>query len=64
MAKPTNNDPQVQLKKSIDTLILIELVKAGATYDQIRKVVGSVDNNTIAPIKAAFSKKNGGAQNG
>ena len=45
------------LKKSVDTLILLELCKAGATYDQIRKVVGTVDNNTIAIIKAAVSRK-------
>lgn len=45
------------LKKSIDTLILIELVKAGATYEQIRKVMGSADNNIVSLVKAAVNNK-------
>lgn len=59
MVKQLNEDPLTGLKKSIDTLVLVELAKAGATYDQIRKVVGSVDNNTIAAVKSAVgdSKK-------
>jgi len=59
MAKQLNEDPLTGLKKSIDTLVLIELANAGATYDQIRKIIGSVDNNTIASIKSAVgdSKK-------
>ena len=56
MTKQTNDDPIVGLKKSIDTLVLIELAKAGATYDQIRKVVGGVDNNTVAAVKAAVGE--------
>lgn len=53
MAKKVNDDPLVALKKSVDMLILIELVKSGAKRDQIRKVIGSVDNNTISAVKAA-----------
>lgn len=57
MAVKQSNDEQYSgLKKSIDILVLVELAKAGATYDQIRKVVGGVDNNTIAAVKAAVSE--------
>jgi hypothetical protein len=64
MVKQANGDIVLALKKSIDTLVLIELVKTGATYEQIRKVVGSVDNNTIAAVKTAVGKNKGEVQNG
>lgn len=63
MAKQANDNPLVGLKKSIDTLVLVELAKAGATYDQIRKVVGGVDNNTIAAVKAAVSESKKSSRN-
>jgi hypothetical protein len=48
------NDLQA-LKKSLDLLILIELCKSGASYPQIREVMGTADNNTISKVKKAIS---------
>lgn len=45
------------VKKSLDTLILIELCKAGATYPQIREIMGAADNNVISKIKSVFGRK-------
>lgn len=45
------------LKKSVDTLILIEVAKSGATRDQARAALGSLDNNTFSKISALFSDK-------
>lgn len=43
------------LKKSVDSLILIEVAKSGATRDQARRALGSLDNNTYSKISALFS---------
>lgn len=43
------------LKKSIDRLAIIELVKSGATREQIREVMGTVNNVQLSKIKKAAS---------
>lgn len=43
------------VKKSIDRLAIIELVKSGAKREQIREVMGSLDNNQLSKIKKAVS---------
>lgn len=47
------------LKKSVDTLILIEVAKSGATRDQARKALGSLDNNTFSNVSALFNETKG-----
>jgi hypothetical protein len=61
MAKTdTDINPLTELKKSIDLLVLIELIKSGATRDQIRDVMGGIGNNTLAKVRAALKKNPGG----
>jgi hypothetical protein len=43
----------------VDTLILIEIAKSGATRDQARKALGSLGNNTFSKISALFSETKG-----
>ena len=43
------------LKKSVDTLILIEVAKSGATREQVRKAMGSLDNNAFSKISTIFN---------
>lgn len=45
------------LKKSIDTLVLLELAKAGANKDQARKVLGALDNTEFGKVKSLFSER-------
>lgn len=45
------------IKKSIDFLILMEIGKSGATRDQARQLVGTLDNNLFSKISSIFSKK-------
>lgn len=45
------------LKKSVDTLILIEVAKTGATREQARQAVGSLDNNAFSKISTIFNNK-------
>ncbi len=60
MAKPKNNEVRLEdVKKAIDRLALIEFCKAGATNQQIRDVVGSVDNNLVSKIRKATKKTAG-----
>lgn len=47
------------LKNSVDTLILIEVAKSGATRNQARKALGSLDNNTFSKISALFNETEG-----
>ena len=42
------------VKKSVDRLAIIELVKGGAKREQIRDVMGSLDNNQLTKIKKAI----------
>jgi hypothetical protein len=43
------------LKKSVDMLVLIEVAKSGATRDQARRALGSLDNNAYSQISALFN---------
>jgi hypothetical protein len=58
MAKPKNNDEITldDLKKSIDRLAIIELVKAGATRSQVRDIMGSINNQAFGRIHHAMKK--------
>lgn len=47
------------LKKSVDTLVLIEVAKSGATRDQARRTLGSLDNNAYSQISALFNGPKG-----
>lgn len=61
MAKADSDDNALsELKRSVDLLVLIELCKSGATRDQIREVMGSINNNTLAKVRAALKKNPGG----
>ncbi len=44
------------LKKSVDTLVLIELCKAGATRDQARETLGGISNESFAKINKVFGR--------
>jgi hypothetical protein len=48
------NKPIENLKKSIDLLILIEICKAGATRNQAREIIGSLDNNIFSKVSSVF----------
>lgn len=45
------------LKSSVDTLILIELCKLGATRDQARKVLGGISNESFAKVNVLLNGK-------
>jgi hypothetical protein len=47
------------LKESLDTLVLIEVAKSGATRDQARRALGSLDNNAYSQISALFNSAKG-----
>lgn len=47
------------LKKSIDTLVLIEVARAGATRNQARRVLGSLSNKDYSKISALFNAAKG-----
>ena len=57
----TNDKIIINLKKSIDTLILLELCKLGAGAKEIRNILGSLDNNQFSAINTAIKggKKHG-----
>lgn len=51
MVKKSNNQNLlVEIKKSLDLLILIELCKTKADRNQIRGILGKADNNLISKI--------------
>ncbi len=54
-AKPIdgNRDNNILLRK----LFIFELLKAGFTGPQVRKVVGPVDNNLLSSLSAGFKNK-------
>ena len=55
MAKVTGTDNLlIELKKSIDLLILIELCKGGANRNQVREIMGTADNNLVAKVRSAL----------
>ncbi|MCA9352490.1 hypothetical protein KC866_03860 [Patescibacteria group bacterium] len=45
------------LENKIDKLIMIELVKSGATRDQVREVLGTLNNNEFAKINSIINPK-------
>lgn len=44
------------VKKAVDRLAIIELVKAGATRTQVREVMGSINNQVFSKIHQAMKK--------
>ncbi len=44
------------VKKAIDRLAIIELIKAGATRTQVREVMGSINNQAFGKIHQAMKK--------
>lgn len=57
----TNDKIVTALKKSIDTLVLLELCKLDASAKEIRNILGSLDNNQFSAINAVIKgeKKHG-----
>ncbi len=47
------------LKKSIDTLVLMEVAKSGATREQARRALGALNNNEYSQITALFNGPKG-----
>jgi hypothetical protein len=45
------------LENKIEKMIIIELVKAGASRDQVREVLGTLNNNEFAKINPIFNPK-------
>jgi hypothetical protein len=52
-----NDKIVASLKKSIDTLILLELCKLGAGAKEIRTILGSLDNNHFSAINAVVKRR-------
>lgn len=44
------------VKKSVDRLATIELIKAGATRAQIREVMGTINNQAFGKLYQAMKK--------
>lgn len=44
------------VKKSIDRLTTIELIRAGATRSQVRDVMGTINNQAFSKIHQAMKK--------
>lgn len=62
-AQKKNNEISLEdVKKSIDRLAIIELVKSGAKREQIREVMGSIDNNQLSKIKKAVNAQHSTAE--
>jgi len=45
------------LENKIEILIIIDLLKSGANRDQIREVLGSLDNNKFAKLNNIINPK-------
>lgn len=58
MARQKNNGETTldDVKKAVDRLAMIELVRAGATRAQVREVMGSISNETFSKINQALKK--------
>jgi hypothetical protein len=53
----TLDEKIAELKASIDVLILIEFCKRGAKRDDVREVLGSLDNNLFAKVNRIVNQK-------
>ncbi len=53
----TPEEKIAELKASIDVLILIEFCKRGAKRDDVRDVLGTLDNNLFAKVNKIFNQK-------
>lgn len=47
----------IQIKKTVEVLLLLELCKSGATRDEARAVLGGFSNELFAKVNAVVSKK-------
>jgi hypothetical protein len=45
------------LEDKIEILIVIDLLRSGASRDQVREVLGSLDNNKFAKINSIINPK-------
>lgn len=45
------------LKATVDTLLLVEFAKSGAKREDVREVLGSLDNNLYSKINKIFKDK-------
>jgi uncharacterized protein YerC len=62
MAEQIQNKDIQELKKAIETLVLIELCKRKATRPQIRDIMGGISNNTISKVNVAINGRNKNGQ--
>jgi len=46
------------LNKVVSDLLLFQLCQAGYSKEQIREIVGSIDNNRLTKIRAGLKDKN------
>jgi hypothetical protein len=53
----TLEEKLAELKTSIDVLILIEFCKRGAKRDDVRDVLGSLDNNLFAKVNRIVNQR-------
>ncbi len=44
----------INMQKSLDTLLLLELCKLGAGAKEIRNILGKLDNNQFSAINTAI----------
>lgn len=52
-----NNETTLEdVRKVVDRLAIIELIKAGATRSQVREAMGSISNETFSKINQALKK--------
>ena len=53
----TTNDILHEIRDSLHLLLMIELSKAGANRDQVRELLGSMNNNLLAKVNAVVKSK-------
>lgn len=54
--KNSNETTLDDVKKAIDRLTIIELIKAGATRTQVREVMGSINNQAFGRLHQAMKR--------
>ncbi len=47
----------MDMKRLINTLVLIKMSQAGVSYPDARDLLGSLDNNSYSKINMIFGKK-------